>query len=115
MRSKNNSYEKFTKFIFLIALSSLLACCGESEPKTTESKTDSIENKAENKPTKEKKEEEQAENNDSSKKDGFLNRSLVGRWEYESGEAAGELDGGRFNFTTEEKFNVGEGSHNFSF
>jgi hypothetical protein len=96
--------KKIAKFSLLIALTSLLACGGASEQKTSESKTDSTANK----PTKEKSEGEKAENNESSKDESFA-RSLVGRWDYESGETAGELDGLWHYYTTDGKFESGGG------
>jgi hypothetical protein len=93
--------KKIVKFSLLITLTSLLACGGASEQKTTE-------NKAENQPTEEKSEGEKADNGDSSK-DESLTRSLVGRWDFESGETTGELDGLWYFFTTEGKFEAGGG------
>jgi hypothetical protein len=73
---------KLYKFSLLISLVGLLACGGNPEQSTTQI---------------------------DSKEDKDLNRSLIGQWEYESGEVAGYLDGGRLNFTTMKDFEGGGG------
>jgi hypothetical protein len=96
---------KINNFCLLLLLTGTLACGGKSEDKSNEKKADTSEVKAENKP----KEEEKSEEKNASDKDGVLNRSLVGHWEYESGEAAAELDAGRLDFKTETDFEAGGG------
>lgn len=98
--------KKMSKLSLSIILTLLLGCGGVTEQKTTENQTDSTEKKTEEKvnETTNTTEETENKNTASTDQDGVLNRSLVGKWSYESGETGGELDGSSFDFMMEGKF-----------